>query len=152
MFIYFRECVRGDGEEEGDGMGGREREREIHQLPPVCAPTGNWTCKPGMCPDRELNLQPFGAQEDAPTNGATWPGMPIHFPRFKDRLLPGQDPCGNSSVLTSLEPHLKSVACLNALWTPQSDTVSSALPEPLNLEQCLAQSDWVNKREAIHWQ
>ena len=25
----------------------------------------------GTCPDQGLNLQPFGVQDDAPTNGAT---------------------------------------------------------------------------------
>ena len=32
-------------------------ERNINQLPPVCAPTGDWTYNLGMCPDWESNLQ-----------------------------------------------------------------------------------------------
>ena len=34
----------------------------------------NWTHNPGMCPDGGLNLQPFGVQNNAPTNWATQPG------------------------------------------------------------------------------
>ena len=30
-----------------------------------------------MCPDQELNLQPFGAWDDAPSNQATQPGQKI---------------------------------------------------------------------------
>ena len=52
----------------------RERERNIDQLPPVCTPTGDWTCNPGVCPDWGSSLQPFGAQGDAPPSWATWPG------------------------------------------------------------------------------
>ena len=41
-----------------------EREREKHQC--VVAshvdPTGDLACNPGMCPDWELNWQPFGSQ------------------------------------------------------------------------------------------
>ena len=38
-------------------------ERNMDQLPPVCALTG-WG----------LNPQPFGVQNNVPTNSATWPG------------------------------------------------------------------------------
>lgn len=56
-FIAFRE--RGSGRE-----GGREREgerwaRNVDRLPPVRTPTGDQTCNLDMCPERELNLQPF---------------------------------------------------------------------------------------------
>ena len=51
---------------------GRERNvdvREKHRLVAfyVCS---NWdqTCSLGVCPDWELNLQPFGALVGAPTN------------------------------------------------------------------------------------
>ena len=51
----------------------RERDRDIdmrnnHLLPPVHTPTGDRTHSLGMCPDWELNLQPFGVWHDAPTN------------------------------------------------------------------------------------
>ena len=52
------------------GVGG-ERERNINWLPPICALTGDWTCNLDMCPDRELNPQPFGVWDDAPTSWAT---------------------------------------------------------------------------------
>ena len=69
----------------GGGEGGlrereREREREketsmwkrnINRLPPVWAPTGDWTWNPGMCPDQESNLWPFGSWGNAPSNWAT---------------------------------------------------------------------------------
>ena len=54
---------------------GREREtamweRNINRMPPIHAPTGYWTHNLGMCPDRKLILQSFGAWDDSPTN---WP-------------------------------------------------------------------------------
>ena len=51
----------------------RERERNINQLPPYCAPTRDQTYSLGMCPDWNLNLQPFGVWDDAPTIWAIWP-------------------------------------------------------------------------------
>ena len=46
--------------------GGREKERErnIDQLPLVCAPTRDRTWNPGVCPDRESNLGAFGLMDD----------------------------------------------------------------------------------------
>ena len=44
---------------------GREeyRERNINMwLPLTCPPSGDLACNPGMCPDWELNWQPFGSQ------------------------------------------------------------------------------------------
>ena len=54
----------------------RERQRERcereHQsvvlLPPVSSLTWDQTCNLGMCPDQELNLQPFVVQDDVPIN------------------------------------------------------------------------------------
>ena len=60
----------------------REREgeilmckRNIDWLPPERSPTMDHTRKPGMCPDWGLNMQPFGAWEDPPTNGAAQLGL-----------------------------------------------------------------------------
>ena len=53
--------------------GGGERERNIDmretsdQLPPVCAPTGDWTHNPGMCPDWESNPWPFDVWDSTTT-------------------------------------------------------------------------------------
>ena len=55
-------------EREEEERGERQRERNINQLPPMYALTENLTCNLGMCPDHELNLQPFGVLEDVPTN------------------------------------------------------------------------------------
>lgn len=48
----------------------REKGREKY-LPG--APTGDGTCNLDMCPDLELNLQPFGVLDNTPTN---WPIRP----------------------------------------------------------------------------
>ena len=80
MFIDFRERNR-----EG------ERERNINvkgkhpSAAPVHAWTGHRTHNLGMCPGRELNLQPFGAQDHNPTNRATWPRKPSFL--FRSLLL-----------------------------------------------------------------
>ena len=53
VFIYFLERGR-----EG------EREREKHQcvVASPAPPTGDLACIPGVCPDWESNLGPFGSQ------------------------------------------------------------------------------------------
>ena len=57
-------------------MGERtETEREtIDWFSSTCAPAGDQIHNLGMCPDWELNLQPFGVWDDVPTNWATRPG------------------------------------------------------------------------------
>ena len=65
MFIDFKE---------------RRSEKEKH-LPPIHTPTGDRTHNLGTCPNRELNLRPFGVQDNAPTNGATRPG-PSYVTRY----------------------------------------------------------------------
>ena len=76
---------RGREEEREGEEGGREREKErekqlceketsiryLDGLPLVHTPTRDQTHSLGMCPDWESNLQPFGLQDDAPTNWAT---------------------------------------------------------------------------------
>ena len=55
LFLFFRD--RGRGEERKINV------RNVTWMPPVRTPMG------------ELNLQPFGARDDAPTNWATRPGL-----------------------------------------------------------------------------
>ena len=54
-------------------VGGRKRERKgqtetlmcktnTNQLPPICTPARGQTLNLGMCPDQELNPQPFGVR------------------------------------------------------------------------------------------
>ena len=41
-----------------------------------CAsPTGDLACNPGMCPDWELNQQPFGSQASAQSSEPHQPGL-----------------------------------------------------------------------------
>ena len=46
-------------------------ERNISWFLPICILTGDQTYNLGMCPDRELSLQPFGVRDDSPTSWAT---------------------------------------------------------------------------------
>ena len=46
----------------------RDRQTDIDQLPPVCAPMGGQTHNLGMCPEWELNPQPFRVWDNIPTN------------------------------------------------------------------------------------
>ena len=39
----------------------------MNRLAPMHTPTGDQTDNIGMCPNQELNPQPFGGQNDAPT-------------------------------------------------------------------------------------
>ena len=57
LFIYFQR----------EGKGRRKRGREKHQwvVASCMPPTGNLAPNPGMCPDQELNWQPFGSQAHA---------------------------------------------------------------------------------------
>ena len=48
-----------------------EREGEKHCLPLIGPPTRDQTPNLCMCSDLESNLQPFGLQDDTPTNWAT---------------------------------------------------------------------------------
>ena len=74
MCIGFRERGR-------SGVGGerninvREKQRNIDQLPPIHSLTRDQTHNLGLCPDWELNLQPFGVWNNAPINWTTWQGQ-----------------------------------------------------------------------------
>lgn len=62
-FIDFRER-QGEGERERETS---MWERNIAPLSPGCTLTGDRTWNLGMCPNRELNWWPLGAQEAQPT-------------------------------------------------------------------------------------
>ena len=49
-------------------------------------PTGDQTRNPGMCPDWESNLQPFGAPADTPTAKSHPPGPACFFSNVKNGL------------------------------------------------------------------
>ena len=51
-FIFQREQERGERE--------RERGEKHSSVASLMPPTGDLACNPGMCPDWELNLKPFG--------------------------------------------------------------------------------------------
>ena len=53
-----------------------EREGEKHQceIAPHASPTGDLGYNPGMCPDRELNHQPFGSQARGQSTELHQPG------------------------------------------------------------------------------
>ena len=51
----------------------RQRERNINLLSQICAPTGVQTQNLAMSLDQRSNSQPFGAQDNTPTNWATQP-------------------------------------------------------------------------------
>ena len=53
-----------------------EREEEKHQcVVAFClSPTGDLACNPGMCPDWELKLRPFGSQAGAQSTEPRQPG------------------------------------------------------------------------------
>ena len=61
----------------------REREGEKHQcVVASCTPhAGDLAHNPGMCPDWELNLRPFGSQSGAQSTEPHQPG-PV-FPKFQ---------------------------------------------------------------------
>ena len=47
----------------------RSGEREIERnIDPACVPTGDQTHNAGMSPGQRLNVQPFAARDNAPTN------------------------------------------------------------------------------------
>ena len=58
-----------------------EREGEKHQCVASCLPPHpHWgtslVCNPGMCPDWELNQQPFDSQAGAQSTESHQPGLP----------------------------------------------------------------------------
>ena len=67
----------------GDTGRGGEKNTDVRKTSIICLPhtppTGAQTQNVGMCPDQESKLQPFGVQEDHPTNWGTQPGQ-VKYP------------------------------------------------------------------------
>ena len=53
----------------------KEKDRNINVWLPLAPPTGDLACNPGMCPDWELNFQPFGSQAHAQYTELHQPGL-----------------------------------------------------------------------------
>ena len=59
MYVFFKKILLSFRE----GKGGRKKGREIlNVVASHMILTGDLTCNPGMCPNRELNQQPCGLQ------------------------------------------------------------------------------------------
>ena len=116
MFIDFRE---GGGGKEGK----EERERNIYQLPPICAPIRDWTRIPGLCTEWKPNPQSFGARDDTPTPWATQPGWNRFCSQKKIKL------CVN-------EFHSKQTVYFILLWTAISSilAISTGVKHNFKLE------------------
>ena len=77
LFLFFLRfylfLVRGEGE--------REREGEKHQyvVASCVPPTGGLACNPGIFPERESNLRPFGSQANAQLTELCQPGLLLTF-------------------------------------------------------------------------
>ena len=60
---------------------GSEGEKEVEKHQCVVAshvpPTGDTACNPGICPDWELNQQPFGSQAGTQSTEPHQPGLSI---------------------------------------------------------------------------
>ena len=59
--------------------GGRERKKHQCVLPSLAPPPGDPARNPGMCPDQEFNLQPFGLQAGTQSTEPYQPGLEVIF-------------------------------------------------------------------------
>ena len=69
LFIYVKE---------GEGRRKRGRETSMYGCL-LLTLTGDLACNPGMCPDWELNQQPFGSQVSTQSTESHQPGPNEHF-------------------------------------------------------------------------
>ena len=73
MLFFLKDFIYLSLEREREG----KREREKHQcvVASWASPTGDLACNPGMCPDWELNRQPFGSQASSQSTEPYQPGL-----------------------------------------------------------------------------
>ena len=70
------------------GLGEKEWERNIYQLPLTGPPLGTWLLNPGMCPDQELYLWPFGLRDEAQPTEPYQSGKSLYtLDSFKSSVL-----------------------------------------------------------------
>ena len=76
----------------------------MDQLSPVRFPARDRTHIPGMCPDWESNLQPFGVWDNTPTNCVTQPGLipNVFMDITQQRFLLAQATCPTCICLGAL--------------------------------------------------
>ena len=77
-----------------------EREGEKHQyvVASYMPPTGDLVCNPGMCPDWELNQQPFSSQAVAQSTEPHQPGRILGFLIQNLFLFLGQEGLGSGEL------------------------------------------------------
>ena len=61
-------------------------------------PTGDLACNPGMCPDWELNQQPFGSQTGTQSTEAHQPGQKMWY--LKENVLQGTEELKELWIIT----------------------------------------------------
>ena len=76
LFIYFFRA----------GKGRRKVEKHQCVVASCMSPTGELAHNPGMCPDWELNLWPFGLQPSTQSTELHQPGQGQHFSSLKNKL------------------------------------------------------------------
>ena len=62
---------------------GREGEKYHCVVAPRTPPTDDLACNPGMCPDWEVNQQPFGLQASTQTTEPSIPARAAYFNKTK---------------------------------------------------------------------
>ena len=77
LFFFFRFYLFLSRERGREGE--TEREKHQHVLASRVPSTGGLACKPGMCPDWELNQQPFGLQASAQSTELHQPGPTLNI-------------------------------------------------------------------------
>ena len=77
LFSFFLKKILFFREKEREGERGVEKHQSVYWLPLACPQPG--TPNPGMSPDRELNLRPFGLQSSTQPTEPHQPWLTIFF-------------------------------------------------------------------------